>query len=273
MRDAIDSVLAQTFQPFEIIVLDDCSNDGSQELIKQYSKNFKIIKPIFNEKNIGISQVRKKALNAVSGEFVTYLDGDDIYLSNKLELESNLIKKYNCDFSFSNNMYVDPEDLNDVKWIWADDQIDILDQKHFFFKTLTRDFPRSNLFRMELIRYEMLKGVGFHDENLEIYEDYDLRIRLAKKSIPKYTLEPTSKIRISKNGLSKKDRKIHLKSFYYIFNKYLPEVNKLESGDQFLVKTKLNNLLLELGERKEDLPFKIPNLSSKQRLRNILKRF
>ncbi|GAB2778820.1 glycosyltransferase family 2 protein [Salinimicrobium soli] len=275
LKEAIDSVLSQSLKPYEIIIVDDCSSDGSQELIRQYASNHQLIKPIFHTKNRGIADVRKSALNQVTGEFVTYLDGDDIYLPHKLEIESTLIQKSKCDFSFSNNMYVSSQDLNDVKWIWASDNLDILDQKHFFLKTLMREFPRCSLFRMELIRYSLLKKIGFHDENLNLYEDYDLRIRLSKTSIPSYSLEPTAKIRISDHGLSRSPKEKHRESFHYIFSKYREDIDQLDRTEQYKVKLRLNKLLLDLGEEKSNLPFETPVKKAKatQKIKEILKRF
>lgn len=240
LKEAIESVLAQTLQPYEIIIVDDCSLDGSQELIKDYSDNYSIIKHIFHEKNYGVSQVRVTALTNVKGDFVTYLDGDDLYLPNKLELESQLMKNNNCDIVFSNNMYVDAEDVNDIKWIWATDKIKL--DSNLFAQTITRHFPRNSLFRMELINYEFLKNIGFHDLNLKIYEDYDLRIRMSKEAKMACSIEPTTKIRISKNGLSKSNREEHIKAFKYIYNKYEADINALDDRlrNEVILKMKIN---------------------------------
>ena len=80
LQVAIESVLNQTFLPYEIIIVDDCSSDGSQELIKEYSKKYSFIRYVFHKENKGIAQVRITALSKVTGDFVTYLDGDDLYL-------------------------------------------------------------------------------------------------------------------------------------------------------------------------------------------------
>ena len=240
LREAIDSVLKQTLTPFEIIIVDDCSSDGSQKLIEEYAKKFKFIKYFFHKKNRGVSQVRFTALSNVKGDFVTYLDGDDVYLPNKLEIESNLLKDNSSDVAFTNNMYVNPDNLNDIKWIWAANKIKL--NSNLFAQTIARDFPRRSLFRMELINYELLKEVGFHDVNLKIYEDYDLRIRLAKKAKISCSIEPTSKIRISKKGLSKANKEEHIKAYQYIYNKYKTDIDKLDETlrNEVLAKMKRN---------------------------------
>jgi glycosyltransferase involved in cell wall biosynthesis len=245
LKQAVLSVVNQTIAPFEILIVDDCSSDGSQELIKEYSLTHSNVRYIFHEQNRGVAQVRITALENIKGDYVTYLDGDDLYLPNKLEVESNIILSEGCDLAFSNNMYVNPDDLSDVKWIWAYDNIDLSNKVDLFVKTITRDFPRDSLFRMELVDYELLKKVGFHDPMLKIYEDYDLRIRLAQHAKMNYTLEPTSKIRISKSGLSKLDTIEHYKAFKYIFDKYASDIALLETKTQNKVNSRLSELLLE----------------------------
>ncbi len=228
MQVAIESVLNQTFLPYEIIIVDDCSSDGSQELIKEYSKKYSFIRYVFHKENKGIAQVRITALSKVTGDFVTYLDGDDLYLPNKLEVESRLMQKNNSDIVFTNNMYVNPEDTNEIKWIWATDQIKL--SSNLFVQTITRNFPRRSLFRMELINYDFLKKIGFHDLNLRIYEDYELRIRLSMQAKISCSIEPTAKIRISKHGLSKSDTIEHIKAYEYIYKKYEHEVSMLDDS-------------------------------------------
>lgn len=245
LKQAVLSVLSQTIAPYEILIVDDCSSDGSQELIKNFASNYDNVRYILHEKNRGVAQVRITALENLKGDYVTYLDGDDIYLPKKLEVESNIIFNEGCDLAFSNNMYVNPDDLLDVKWIWAYDQIDLLLNENLFVKTITRDFPRQSLFRMELVDYQLLKKVGFHDPMLRIYEDYDLRIRLAQHAKMNYTLEPTSKIRISKSGLSKLDTMEHYRAFKYIFDKYAGDIDLLETKIQNKVRSRLSELLLE----------------------------
>jgi len=247
LKEAIDSVLNQTYKPFEIIIVDDCSMDGSQDLIKEYANTFKNVRYIFHKKNKGVSDVRITALNNIKGDYVTYLDGDDLYLPNKLQVESNIILSEKCDLAFSNNMYVNEEDTNKINWIWASNPIDL--GANLFVKTISRDFPRNNLFRMELINYKLLKEIGFHDTNLKIYEDYDLRIRLAKSLKFGYSLEPTTKIRISKKGLSKSPINEHIKAFKYIFKKYSNEIESLDIE----TKTKLNNRLSFLLNEMENI--------------------
>ena len=81
LREAIDSVINQTLPASEIIVCDDASTDGSQELIRSLEiQSGGLIRGIFQERNVGVAANRNTGLKAATGELVTWLDGDDIFL-------------------------------------------------------------------------------------------------------------------------------------------------------------------------------------------------
>lgn len=255
LEDAINSVLTQELQPFEIIIVDDFSTDGSRDLIISYARKYKLIKYYFHDRNMGVSHTRVTALNHVQGDYVTYVDGDDILLPHKLKTEAELLIKTNSDLVFSNNEYVTEENIDEVKWVWMANDLKINDQTNLFVKTITRDFPKGALFRMELVKYSLMKKVGFHDTELKLYEDYDLRIRLAKHAKIAYSQSITAKIRISKAGLSKMRTKEHLDAFKYIFKKYKEDINSLEPKDRKFVNRKLDDLIASLKPKNKKLSF------------------
>ncbi|WP_099467001.1 glycosyltransferase family 2 protein [Konateibacter massiliensis] len=82
IETAIHSVLIQEV-PFELIIIDDCSNDGTQELLLQYSSRPNII-CIRNEENIGAAASRNKGVALAKGKYVAFLDADDYWLPHKL---------------------------------------------------------------------------------------------------------------------------------------------------------------------------------------------
>ena len=116
---AIDSVLAQTLPPGQIIIVDDDSSDGSQELIAGYRSRYPdLITPIFHEQNRGVARVRVTALEAVTGDYVTYLDGDDRYLPEKLEKEAALLQsRSDIQIAYSNNYYMTAGGRRYATWV------------------------------------------------------------------------------------------------------------------------------------------------------------
>ncbi len=85
LPEAIESVLAQTYRNFEFFIIDDGSIDNSSEIIKKYQLRDSRIFYIRNEKNLGQSRTRNKALEQVTGMFVAIVDSDDICLPNRFE--------------------------------------------------------------------------------------------------------------------------------------------------------------------------------------------
>jgi len=233
---AIESVLSQTLQAFEIIIVDDCSTDSSQDLIKDYASRYPgLVKPIFHNANLGIVNVRRAALDAVTGDYVTYLDGDDIFLPKKLEIESLLICDGKYDIAFSNNYYFTKE-IENIQSIWAYNREELPEPGNMYVETFARKFPRTALFRMELVNYKFFKEVGFHDQNLKIYEDDEMRLRLSKKAKINFTMLPLSMVRMNTDGLSKSPREVHLESLRYVFAKHKHELSGLPSSEAKMIR-------------------------------------
>ena len=86
LRESIESVLNQTYQDFEFIIVDDCSTDHSQEIIKEYVEKYPRIKAILHEKNIGRGGLAE-ALEDLEGDYVAILHGDDKWNEKKLEAQ------------------------------------------------------------------------------------------------------------------------------------------------------------------------------------------
>jgi len=76
LREAIDSVLAQTYRDWELIAWDDCSTDNSSEIVKSYTDPR--IRYVLAEKQIPLGHARNMALKEVKGEWIAFLDQDDI---------------------------------------------------------------------------------------------------------------------------------------------------------------------------------------------------
>ena len=92
---AINSVLEQSLQPSEIIIVDDCSIDNSKEIIEEYVSQYpELIKPVFNEINLGISKSRNIAISHCKGDIISFVDADDYFFPrNHIEI-INLNKYY-----------------------------------------------------------------------------------------------------------------------------------------------------------------------------------
>lgn len=91
---AIESVLQQSFKDFELIIIDDCSSDGTFEIMQQYAEVDRRIRICRNKINSGVSFTRNYGTEIAEGEWIAYLDSDDMWKSEKLEKQLSVIDNY-----------------------------------------------------------------------------------------------------------------------------------------------------------------------------------
>ena len=97
LKEAIDSVYAQTFNDWEIIFIDNCSTDDTAKIVSNYDSKIKYYK---TKKNILLGAARNYGLQYCNGEYIAFLDTDDIWLSHKLDTQIKAMDK-NKDFHLS----------------------------------------------------------------------------------------------------------------------------------------------------------------------------
>lgn len=101
LDDTLNSVLAQTYQNWEVIMVDDCSSDNSVLIAQEFVEKDHRIKLIQLERNSGAAVARNKAIEAATGRFIAFLDSDDLWMPNKLEKQVQFMLDQNIAFSFS----------------------------------------------------------------------------------------------------------------------------------------------------------------------------
>ena len=168
ISDAIDSVLNQTFKNFELIIVDDGSDDGTEEFIKDNYADFDKIK-YFKINHKGHSYARNYALEKSKGNIIAYLDSDNQWYSKFLEFMLKNLGKSNCAYSGLNIN----DKINGNKYT--------LNSKFNRKKLLKENFIDINSFIHERKLYETYGGF---DENLQRFEDWDLIIRYTKENDP-----------------------------------------------------------------------------------------
>ena len=101
IEDSIKSILNQTYQKFEIILVNDEKENATREYLKKLINNDSRIKLINNEKNLGAGASRNKAISFANGDYLAFCDCDDLWKENKLERQLRFMKDSNTDFSFT----------------------------------------------------------------------------------------------------------------------------------------------------------------------------
>lgn len=96
ISETIDSVLAQTYQNWEMLITDDCSTDETKKVVITYTKKDSRIKYFRLEKNSGAGVARNNSINEAKGRYIAFCDSDDRWLPTKLEKQLSLMKEKGC---------------------------------------------------------------------------------------------------------------------------------------------------------------------------------
>lgn len=101
IADSIESVIRQTYTDWELIIINDCSNDKSLDIVERYIQQDKRIKLSSLKKNSGVAQARNKGIDSSCGRYISFLDSDDIWLEDKLEKQITFMQIKNIAFSYT----------------------------------------------------------------------------------------------------------------------------------------------------------------------------
>ncbi len=105
IQETIDSVINQTYDNWELIIVDDCSSDNTDDIVKSINDNRVIY--LKNERNNGAAISRNKALRKAKGKWIAFLDSDDLWKENKLEKQIKFMKDNNYYFTYTNYIEID----------------------------------------------------------------------------------------------------------------------------------------------------------------------
>lgn len=106
----LESVFAQTYKDIEIVLVDDCSKDKSAHIIAKYKEAHPEIVYFVQPQNMGAGAARNKALELASGQYVAFLDSDDLWLPEKTERQIKLMQEKNSPFSYTAIEMMDDEE-------------------------------------------------------------------------------------------------------------------------------------------------------------------
>jgi teichuronic acid biosynthesis glycosyltransferase TuaG len=117
IEETIKSVLGQDYQNWELIVINDCSTDDTETVINKYVQQDKRIRLINNDHNIGVAETRNKGIKAANGNYIAFLDCDDVWVNNKLKTQISFMEKNNAPITFSNYYVFDHDVEKPIKLI------------------------------------------------------------------------------------------------------------------------------------------------------------
>ena len=172
IRQTIESVLRQTYHNLEIIVTDDNSTDSSRQILSEFTDGR--LKIVCSEKRNGVARNRNNGFKLSTGDFIAFLDQDDIWLPEKLDLQLRALLKYpNAYVAYS---WMDIIDENNNK---ISEGYRTKSEGNVYFELLKRSFLLSMSSPM-IIRKAFEEEGGF-DETLDGCDDWEFLVRIAKK--------------------------------------------------------------------------------------------
>ena len=203
---ALQSVLTQSVLPYEIIVINDGSTDTTTEFLLSLAKTTPLIH-IYNQENKGLSNARNTGIQKSKGDFVCFLDDDDIWDINKVKLTKSYYEKTKCPFLFCNITLIDNEGMV------------IGEQTTTPEKAKNTNLLLGNYINSPsgvTISKDLINKIGYFDECLKSSEDYDYWIRASKYSKPFLIPENLVKYRLHSQNMSKNIYKMEFFNFYVI---------------------------------------------------------
>ena len=208
LAEAIDSILSQTFWDWELIMCDDGSKDNTLQIAEEYASKFpEKIFVIKNVRNYGLNYTLNHCLKYVRGEYVARMDGDDISLSHRLQIENDFLDSH-PEYAIVSSPII----YFDEKGDWGEGHMREVPQlKDFVFD------PPVHCHAPCMIRTKAYMDVGGYtvDDRLLRFEDWNLWHKLYSKGYRGYNLqEPLYKMRDDRNAYHRRTPSSRLRSVY-----------------------------------------------------------
>lgn len=193
INEAIDSLIKQSFQDYEIIAIDDGSTDGTANVVKKYAGKVKYI----YQQNMGPASARNRGIKEANGRYIAFLDADDVSEKDRLETQVNAFKKNkDAGLVYSSLSFIN-EKGNKISGIHRSKQYD---SETFLGKMFTRNIMVSA--SVVMARKSLIEELGGFDENIHLSEDYDMWLRMAKNNSIVYIDVPLVRYRRHSNNAS-----------------------------------------------------------------------
>ncbi|MCK5535976.1 MAG: glycosyltransferase family 2 protein, partial [Bacteroidales bacterium] len=191
IQDAIDSVLSQTYQNWEMIIVDDVSSDRSNDIIEEYIKKDNRIKLIKLAKNSGPSVARNKAIHLANGRYIAFLDSDDCWHSSKLTKQLSFMQEQDIALSYTGYYRIKEESG------------EIIDQIHVPKKVDYNELLKQNIIGCLTAIYDTHKIGKIYMPDIFRRQDFGLWLKILKKVPYAYgMLEPLASYRVRTSSVS-----------------------------------------------------------------------
>ena len=247
IQETIESVLNQTFSDFEIIVINDGSTDSTLEIVSN------ILDPRLNVltyPNAGLAASRNRGITLSKGEYIAFLDADDLWTPDKLEAQLDLLQANSeaaVAYSWTNCIDKQNSFLRRGYYLSVSGEV----YQHLLLTNFLENGSNP------LIRHQALKAVGGFDESLKSSEDWEMYLRLAARYHFVAVSSPQILYRISVGSMSTNTQRMEAETIKVIDCVFSQTPESL----QYLKRYSLSNLYkILLYKALEDSPEKYKNL-------------
>lgn len=190
--EAIESVLNQSYKNLELIIVDGGSQDDTEDIAKGYEKDKRCI--FIKKPGYGISAARNYGIKIAQGSFIAFLDGDDLFLNDKILKQVHFLQKYKREnICYTNRVYFNSKTKKEIESTYYHFSGDIF----YFLKKSNFIHPSALMARKEIFKDNLF------DENLPSHEDWEFFLRLSAKGIRfAFINEILTKIRIREKSIT-----------------------------------------------------------------------
>ena len=206
IAESIQSVIDQTYENWELIIVDDCSTDNTDEVVAKFTD--KRIRYFKNEKNSGAALSRNRALREARGEWIAFLDSDDLWNPDKLEHQINFMNEHGYTLSYTEYEKIDEESKPLRIYVSGPEKVN--KHKMYNYDYIGQLTMMYNAKKFGLIQIKDIKKNNDYAIRLQLYKKSDTCAYLLKENLAKYRIR---KVSISHDRFRRK-----FKSHYDLFH-------------------------------------------------------
>lgn len=215
IKFSLDSVLAQVYENWELIIVDDCSTDNTKEIINSYMKKDKRIKYYRLNENSGAAIARNKAVEKAKGEFIAFLDSDDIWHPEKLVKQIKFMNSKQINFSCTSYLKIDENGNLFNRVVKA--------EKKSGYNDLLKTAPGNST-----VMYNAYKLGKFYIPKIKKRNDYVMWLKIIRSEGNLYGLdENLASHRVRKGSIS--SNKISLLKYHWIVYRRIENLTLVKS--------------------------------------------
>ena len=254
--EAINSVMVQTQKDYEIIIVDDGSTDNTNELVKLYIKSQPCIRYLYQQ-NQGPGAARNRGIREAKGEYIVFLDADDLIPIDSLKRKIQFLIKYpKVNLVFSDYYMILEDSFNKLPVLLRTKFIDCVERIISYRKTDEIIFNNSFLIEYlkftphpiftgtVMLRKKTVEEVGFFRTDIFIGEDVDYWVRVSKKHTVGFINQPLSYYRHSLSNLTNQKERYKIETIKLYMDLGKDNKDKNING---IIRIKLSQAYFELG--------------------------